>query len=60
MLAAENPWLEGYSLAEHDAPHTDIPGLAPDWIYPGQHRVIRDVMPYQLSVDTAKLKRTHE
>ena len=60
ILAADNPWLEAYSLAEHDAPHTDIPGLAPEWIYPGPHRVIRDVMPYQLSVDSARLERTHE
>lgn len=60
MLAAINPWDEAYRLAEQDAPHTDIPGLAPEWIYPGRHKVIRDVMPYQLSVDSARLKRTHE
>ncbi|GGF99333.1 helicase [Rhodococcoides trifolii] len=60
MLAAANPWDEAYRLAGQDAPYTDIPGLAPEWIYPGPHKVIRDVMPYQLSVDTGRLKRTHE
>ncbi|QCB51993.1 helicase [Rhodococcus sp. PAMC28707] len=60
MLAADNPWQEAYRLAAQDAPNAEIAGLAPDWIYPGQHKVIRDVLPYQLSVDAERLKRTHE
>ncbi|OZE42350.1 helicase [Rhodococcus sp. 05-2254-6] len=60
MLAAENPWQEAYRLAGDDAPNAEIAGLAPDWIYPGPYKVIRDVLPYQLSVDANRLKRTRE
>ncbi|NIL74899.1 helicase-related protein [Rhodococcus sp. B10] len=60
MLAADNPWREAYRLAAQDAPNAEIAGLAPDWIYPGPHKVVRDVLPYQLSVDTNRLNRTRE
>ena len=60
ILGAENPWREAYRLAGENAPHSDVPGLAPEWVYPGPTTVTRDVMPYQLSIDTARLRRTHE
>lgn len=60
ILGAENPWREAYRLAGENAPHSDVPGLAPEWVYPGPTTVARDVMPYQLSIDTARLRRTHE
>lgn len=57
MLRAENPWRQGYGLASRDIPHPEVPGLAPDWVYPGPHRVFRDVLPYQLSTDEARIER---
>lgn len=60
MLAANNPWKEAYRLAATDAPNAEIAGLAPDWIYPGPYKVMRDVLPYQLSIDANRLKRTRE
>lgn len=57
MLATGNPWRTAYDIAAKDAPHEDIPGLAPEWVYPGPHKVLRDVMPYQLSVDDARIER---
>lgn len=60
ILGAENPWREAYRLAGENAPHSDVPGLAPEWVYQGPTTVARDVMPYQLSIDTARLRRTHE
>ncbi|WP_232715207.1 helicase C-terminal domain-containing protein [Gordonia metallireducens] len=57
MLRSVNPWREAYELAGADAPHPDVPGLAPDWVYPGPHRVFRDVFPYQLSTDEARIER---
>ncbi|NIL81097.1 helicase-related protein [Rhodococcoides kroppenstedtii] len=60
MLAAANPWQEGYRMAAQDAPNAEIAGLAPDWIYPGPYKVIRDILPYQLSVDSERLDRTRE
>ncbi len=47
-----SPWSAAYAL-----PKPDLDGLVPDWIYPGPHRVIRDVMPYRLSRDTRRLER---
>ncbi|MGJ0119614.1 helicase-related protein [Williamsia sp. MIQD14] len=60
ILGANNPWQEAYRLAGENAPHSDVPGLAPEWVYPGPASVARDVMPYQLSIDAARLRRTHE
>lgn len=57
MLRSPNPWREAYRLAGADAPHPDVPGLAPDWVYPGPHKVYRDVLPYQLSTDEARIER---
>jgi len=57
MLATGNPWKTAYDIAAKDAPHSEIPGLAPEWVYPGPHKVLRDVMPYQLSVDEARIER---
>lgn len=34
------------SFAEQDAPDADIPGLVPEWVCPGLHKVIRDLVPY--------------
>ena len=47
-----SPWTAAYSL-----PKPGLDGLIPDWIHPGPHRVIRDVMPYRLSRETARLDR---
>ncbi|MGB3602670.1 C-terminal helicase domain-containing protein [Gordonia sp. (in: high G+C Gram-positive bacteria)] len=61
MLGAANPWLAAYSLAKADAPYQDaLPGLAPDWVYPGPHQVIRELMPYQLSTDEARIDRVQK
>jgi hypothetical protein len=57
MLQSANPWGEAYELAGIDAPHPDVPGLAPDWVYPGPHKVFRDLLPYQLSTDEARIER---
>jgi hypothetical protein len=57
MVRSVNPWREAYELAGADAPHPEVPGLAPDWVYPGPHRVFRDVLPYQLSTDEARIER---
>ncbi len=61
MLEAANPWAKAYALATNDAPHQqELPGLAPDWVYPGPHKVLRPVMPYQLSTDEAKIDRVRK
>lgn len=60
MLASTNPWRTAYEVAKVDAPHQDVPGLAPDWVFPGQWKVTRDVMPYRLSVDEAKIARVKQ
>lgn len=57
MVRAANPWEEGYRLATIDAPHPEVRGLAPDWVYPGPHKVLRDVLPYQMSADEARIDR---
>ncbi|MGW5524851.1 helicase-related protein [Gordonia sp. NPDC003950] len=58
MLATGNPWKAAYDVAARDAPHSSIEGLAPDWVYPGPFKVLRDVMPYQLSTDQARIEQT--
>ncbi|MGV9673361.1 DEAD/DEAH box helicase [Gordonia sp. NPDC003504] len=60
MLATGNPWRAAYTVAAKDAPFSEIGGLAPDWVYPGPYKVLRDLMPYQLSVDEARIQRTKE
>ncbi len=61
MLESANPWAKAYALATEDAPHQqELPGLAPDWVYPGPHKVLRQVMPYQLSTDEAKIDRVRK
>lgn len=47
-----SPWAAAYKL-----PEPGLDGLIPDWIHPGPHKVIRDVMPYRLSRDTRRLQR---
>ncbi|MFD4368678.1 helicase-related protein [Rhodococcus sp. NPDC058521] len=47
-----SPWSAAYTI-----PKPDLDGLVPDWIYPGPHKVIRDVMPYRLSRDMSRLER---
>lgn len=58
MLATGNPWKAAYDVAAKDAPHSEIGGLAPDWVYPGPFKVLREVMPYQLSTDQARIEQT--
>ncbi|GAA4399415.1 helicase-related protein [Tsukamurella soli] len=59
MRQSENPWATGYDLAAQAlGAAEEVPGLRPDWIYPGKHKINREVLPYQLSVDAAKLQRT--
>ncbi|HNP57055.1 MAG TPA: helicase-related protein [Gordonia sp. (in: high G+C Gram-positive bacteria)] len=61
MLGDENPWDAAYALATTDAPHSEtLPGLAPDWVYPGPYKVVREVMPYQLSTDEARIDRVKQ
>ncbi|WP_433703438.1 helicase-related protein [Prescottella equi] len=50
--AEASPWAAAYGL-----PEPGLDGLIPDWIHPGPHKVIRDVMPYRLSRDTRRLER---
>lgn len=58
MLGVANPWEAAYALAGQDAPHQEaLPGLAPDWVYPGPYKVVREVMPYQLSTDETRIDR---
>lgn len=57
MLATGNPWKTAYDIAARTSSYATIPGLAPDWVYPGPHKVLRDVMPYQLSIDEARIER---
>lgn len=52
LSEAVSPWTAAWAL-----PEPDLDGLVPDWIYPGSHTVIRDVMPYRLSRDTRRLER---
>lgn len=59
MLRSANPWSEGYLLAALTGADTEIDGLSPDWVYPGPHKVVREVMPYQLSIDDKRLARVH-
>lgn len=50
--AEASPWAAAYGL-----PEPGLDGLIPDWIHPGPHKVIRDVMPFRLSRDTRRLQR---
>jgi len=50
-----SPWDAAYHLAEEGA--DPLGGLSPDWIYPGATMIARDVLPYPLSVDDARLDR---
>lgn len=59
MRASAEPWAEGYRRAALDESDMMVEGLAPDWVYPGDHKVIREVTPYQLSTDTLRLAQVH-
>lgn len=47
-----HPWTAAYTI-----PDEDLGGLVPDWIYPGSHKVIRELMPYELSIDGPRLEK---
>lgn len=48
-----HPWTAAYTI-----PDEDLGGLVPDWIYSGSHKVIRELMPYELSVDGPRLEKS--
>jgi len=50
-----SPWTSAYRVAAEDI---DLQGgLVPDWIYPGDAAVVRQLMPFPLSADLGKLRR---
>ncbi|ROZ44749.1 helicase [Rhodococcus sp. WS3] len=48
-----HPWTAAYAI-----PDEDLGGLVPDWIYSGSHKVIRELMPYELSIDGPRLEKS--
>ncbi|MGC0363090.1 hypothetical protein ABH922_001074 [Rhodococcus sp. 27YEA15] len=50
-----HPWSVAYTI-----PKGGLGGMVPDWIYDGSHKVIRELMPYELSADTPRLNRAKE
>lgn len=59
MRDSDNPWTAGYALAAERDDERSVDGLAPDWVFAGDHKVIREIMPYQLSTDSVRLSRIH-
>ncbi|MET3808555.1 hypothetical protein ABIB25_005584 [Nakamurella sp. UYEF19] len=52
---SESPWASAYRIAAEDI---DLQGgLVPDWMYPGDAAVVRQLMPFPLSSDIGKLRR---
>ncbi|WP_372024395.1 helicase-related protein [Rhodococcus sp. NyZ502] len=48
-----HPWTAAYAI-----PDEELGGLVPDWIYSGSHKVIRELMPYELSIDGPRLENS--
>lgn len=55
LLAEGNPWKHIYELAQ-DA-RVEYGHFAPDWVYPGDHRVERHVSHYSMSTDEQRFIR---
>lgn len=59
MRASSNPWRDGYRLAATVDQDNTVEGLCPDWVFPGRHTVVREIIPYQLSIDNVRLAVAH-
>lgn len=53
--SAASPWSAAYRLAAANGDTRE--GLSPDWIYPGPTTIERNLLPYPLSTDEARLAR---